>query len=305
MRVTLVYNPGAGADEQLSGEALVDLIGRAGHSIVRYSSTSDDWDDALTAPADIVAVAGGDGTVGKLAKKLIDHPVPIAVLPMGTANNIAATLGLIARPIEEVIAEWTSARHVKFDVGEVIGPWGSKYFIEGVGMGIFADTMARFHSKDNVDISHLDDTQIKITSVLHILKDRLRHYPAKKLVMTLDGQDASGEYILVEALNIKFIGPNLQLAAEADPGDGFLNVALISVAEETQFSSYLSDAMANKLPNFDWPVRKAKQIVMRWDGFAVHIDDEDWPGKDSSAPPSPARIELTATDRTLDFLAPG
>ena len=61
---------------------------------------------------------------------------------MGTANNVATTLGVKHLAIDELIFGWTSARRVKFDVGNAKGPWGSKPFIEGLGMGLFTDTMS-------------------------------------------------------------------------------------------------------------------------------------------------------------------
>ena len=64
--------------------------------------------------------------VGKVAKHLIDKHLPIAVLPMGTANNIAKTLGLSDRPLEQLIAGWSAAPRVNFDVGVASGPWNSK-----------------------------------------------------------------------------------------------------------------------------------------------------------------------------------
>ena len=304
MRVTLIYNPGAGRDAQLSGEELLKIICKAGHTVAYQPSEEGNWEKALEKPADIVAVAGGDGTVGKIAKQLIGNRSAIAVLPMGTANNVATTLGLINRPLEELIAEWTFGKRMQFDVGEAKGPWGSTCFIEGFGVGLFTETMSRLHARDNIDLSHLDDTQIKITSVLQILKQRLRNYPAKKLTVTLDGRDVSGEYILLEAMNIKHIGPNLHLAPEADPGDGFLDIAVVSAAERDHLSRYLSDSVENKLSSPDCTVRRGRHLQVRWDGFAVHIDDEVWPGKDSTIPASSTIIDINASCYTLEFLAP-
>ena len=47
---------------------------------------------------DAVIVAGGDGTVGKVAKRLAGTDVPLVVLPTGTANNIARSLGIGVDP---------------------------------------------------------------------------------------------------------------------------------------------------------------------------------------------------------------
>ncbi len=305
MRVTLIYNPNAGSNQQPSEDDLIGLIRKAGHTVFRRSSKDNDLDKALEDPGELVVVAGGDGTVGKVAKNLIGKGPAIAVLPMGTANNIATTLGIMNRAIEELVAEWTSSRRMQFDVGEANGPWGSMCFIEGFGIGLFSETMSRLHATDNVDLTHLDNTQIKITSILEILKERLRDYPAKNLKITLDGRDISGAYILLEALNIKYIGPNLHLAPGADPGDGFLDIVSVSEGEKDQLGRYLSDLTENELFRPGWTIRKGRHLQIEWDGFSTHIDDQAWPEKDSNVPPSPAIIDVQANRYTVEFLAPG
>src|SRR5688572_16963626 len=94
VRVTLIHNPGAGEDDQPSGTELQALIRKAGHDVRYQSADEKTWMSVLEEPADVIAVAGGDGTVGGIAKKLVGRRVPIAPLPLGTANNISKTLGL-------------------------------------------------------------------------------------------------------------------------------------------------------------------------------------------------------------------
>jgi diacylglycerol kinase family enzyme len=305
MKIALIYNAAAGSEEQLTADQIAALIRRAGHELVRQTMDKADWPDALSGPVDLVAVAGGDGTVGAVAKALAGKAGAIAVLPLGTANNIATTLGIMNRPVEELIVEWTQARHISFDIGSATGPWGSTAFIEGFGLGLFSETMARLHAKGTDHLSHLDDTQIKITSVWEMIKDRLRGYRAKRLKVSLDGHDASGDYILLEAMNIRFIGPNLHLAPNADPGDGMLDIALISSANASDLNRYFLEAVESKHPQQGWPVRRARRIDIEWDGFSVHIDDQDWPGKDGKPPAPPAAITITTGEQKIDFVAPG
>src|SRR6516162_7086478 len=103
MQVTLIHNPDAGDDQQPSGGELLGLIRRAGHTVRYRSSKGENWRSALEESCDIVAVAGGDGIVGNVAKHLIGRRIPIGVLPLGTANNVATTLGLTNKTIHEVI----------------------------------------------------------------------------------------------------------------------------------------------------------------------------------------------------------
>ena len=99
MRATLIHNPGAGDDRQPTGRQIEVLMKEAGYK-VRYQSTKEKgWTKVLKKEADFVVVAGGDGTVSKVARRLIGTGVPIAVLPVGTANNISRTLGIADLPV--------------------------------------------------------------------------------------------------------------------------------------------------------------------------------------------------------------
>ncbi len=165
MRITLIHNPEAGSDDQPSADELVRLVRQAGHSVMYQSSKHADWQRSLDEPTDLVAVAGGDGAVGLVTKRLVGKRVPLTILPMGTANNIAATFNLKDRPLDQLIAGWSNARRRKFDVGAAIGPWGSSFFIEGVGVGAFTDTMSRLDARRNADLAHHEDSDKKLQTV--------------------------------------------------------------------------------------------------------------------------------------------
>jgi len=63
-----------------------------------------------------VLVAGGDGAAAKIACRLLDSGVSMAILPLGTANNLARTLGFNSSP-EEIIARLKGGKKRVFDVG--------------------------------------------------------------------------------------------------------------------------------------------------------------------------------------------
>ena len=65
---------------------------------------------------DLVVAAGGDGTVATAAGIAVRTSAPLAILPLGTANNIATSLGVSA-PAPDLIASWATARRVPFDLG--------------------------------------------------------------------------------------------------------------------------------------------------------------------------------------------
>jgi diacylglycerol kinase family enzyme len=304
MNVTLIHNSDAGSEESCSANELLGLVREAGHAATQYSLKDKNWESALQTPVDIVAVAGGDGTVGKVARCLIGRRIPVAVLPMGTANNIANTLGLMDRPAKQLISEWTSMRRLKFDVGMASGPWGSKYFIEGLGIGLFTETMYRLDATGNVEIAHLVDADEKMTSVLQMLKERLQSFPPKKLKITLDGRDLSGEYILLEIMNIRHIGPNLSLAIDADPSDGAFDIVLVSRLEQDSLSQCLSDCMDGKISQRALTVHQGQHLQIHWSRFPIHIDDEVWPNGAALSPLLSSDFDVKIKRHALEFLAP-
>jgi diacylglycerol kinase family enzyme len=304
MKVTLIFNPDAGNDQQPSADELLELIRQAGHTVSYQSSKDENWRSALEQSCDIVAVAGGDGTVGKVAKDLIGRHVPIAVLPMGTANNVAKTLGLINRPLAQLIAGWLTAPHVKFDVGRASGPWNCKYFVEGLGIGLFTETMYRLDGTNNVDLAHLDDSEEKVKSVLGILIERLPSFTPNSLKITLDGRDMSGEYLLLEVMNISYIGPNLCLAPHANPSDGLLDIVFVSKDDQDNLSRCLAHCIEGKLPYPGLTIRTGQHLEIEWDGFTVHTDDELWPDNAGEFPISPNTMDVKVIRHALEFLAP-
>ena len=75
MNVTLIYNPDAGSDDQPTDDEILKLIRSVGHSAECQSSNQIGWEQALEKPVDLVAVSGGAGIVGKVAKRMMTNSV--------------------------------------------------------------------------------------------------------------------------------------------------------------------------------------------------------------------------------------
>ena len=144
MRTLLLHNPTAG-DGSLSAD-LETALSRSGCLVTACSKHDDSYKAALGKPWDLVAVAGGDGTVAKAARHTPDRNVPLALLPIGTANNVAHSLDLLGEA-EEIAANLQGAPTRPLDLGSVKGPWGERSFIEAVGLGAFAPAITRSDPK--------------------------------------------------------------------------------------------------------------------------------------------------------------
>jgi hypothetical protein len=84
MRAILLHNPGAGSGD-IAPEDLLAALACGGISARYCSAKSPDFPAALREPADLVVIAGGDGTVVKAIDHLRDRNIPIAILPLGSA----------------------------------------------------------------------------------------------------------------------------------------------------------------------------------------------------------------------------
>jgi diacylglycerol kinase (ATP) len=270
MRATLIHNPSAG-DSDLDGPALEKILEQAGFQ-VRYRSRKDEWKKGLRDPgkADLVVAAGGDGTVSRVALELAGAGVPMAILPLGTANNIARALGIVGSA-EEVCAGWRESEQRPFDIGAVSATWGEERFVESVGGGIFAE-LSQAASEEGLAETM---TGAKGDRALALLEDLIEQARPSRWEVEVDGRDLSGEYLAVEAMNIRFVGPKVPLAPAADPGDGQLDLVLLSVAERATLLEYvgrrLRDAAA-ELPQL--PVHRGRHMRLRSvDGLPLHVGD--------------------------------
>lgn len=295
MKITLIHNPGAGDGQD--AKELVRLITEAGHE-VQHRSVKNDWKSFLNKPTDLVVAAGGDGTVRPVALEAASRGLPFAALPFGTANNIAKTLGLLG-DAGELIESWSASPSCRypFDIGEVVAPWGRERFIEGVGAGLVADLISR-EDEIAADATLLGRATDR---ALHLLAELLRESRVRRWQVKADGHDLSGDYLALEVLNIRFVGPNLPLAPGAFPGDGLLDVVLIGKADREPLLAYLETRLhlaSGQLPKLRVVPAKCVEIVapagVRW-----HLDDRNWPDAEPLSAPAPLTVSCCAAAATF------
>jgi diacylglycerol kinase (ATP) len=301
MRATLIHNPSAGDDKRVTIGQIEALMREAGYKVRYQSSKEKGWRKALKKPANVIVVAAGDGTVGKVARRMIGSGVPIAVLPLGTANNISKTLGIADLPVTQLIRSWEAARRRKFDVGVATGPWGERYFVEGIGAGLMTASIPQVQSSKTMP--QLTDTGVRVTYAQQIFREHLAECAAIDIKATLDGKDISGRYVLFEVLNMQYIGPNLFLAPEIVPNDGEFQVVLVGDNHREKLQEHIKDWQEGKLWPPEFAARRGSQLQIEWTGFPLHIDDKIWP-KSGREPKSPVTIYIKVEAKAVEFLIP-
>jgi diacylglycerol kinase (ATP) len=302
MRVTLMHNPKAG-DAEHGRKQLMAALAEAGHHAIYQSTKERGFKKALKEPTDLVLAAGGDGTIAKVACRLVDSGIPLSVLPLGTANNLARALGFLASP-EEIIARLDGGKKRTFDVGLAYGPWGKRYLFEGAGGGLLADYVraAKKEQKRSRKVEKLSKEQ-EMARHGALLRRMLHDYPARQWKIEIDGEDISGHYVLWEAMNIHLVGPALHLAPRAATKDGQFDFVCARQADYALLLEHLDARVAGKKSKSPLPARRFRELRFVWKGSTLHLDDKLWPEKEQSEKSS-NEIKITVKPSPLIILQP-
>jgi len=268
MRVALLHNPSAG--DETSFEEVRRALSSEGYALASEIEKDSDLERLRDEPVEFVVVAGGDGTVRKAARALAGSRVPLAILPLGTANNIAKSLG-IQGEVREVVAGWKDGRNVPFDLGVARGQWGESRFLESVGSGLVRAGIAAAEEHPE---HGTEDTRTELARAVERYADALSRLQPRRWTGLVDDDAIDDEFLLVEFLNVPSVGANLALAAEADPSDGWFDVVTAGEGERRRIADYLEARRGGgQAPPLELPTRRARRAeITGWE--RMHVDDE-------------------------------
>ena len=266
MRLCLFWNDNAGEGESV--DELSRIIEREGHTIVSVVEKREGLPRANNLGVDCVVAAGGDGTVARAGRELAGGSVPMAILPIGTANNIAASLGVDADP-ERAIRAWKNQRVCRIDVGVVNDDKGESLFLESVGTGLVADQIAG--SRGVVKSNDPVDSQLAQARRLYL--EGLQRQPLRRSSIKLDGDTIAGDYLLIEVLNIAAIGPGVRLTGEVSPADQLLSVVAAGHAERAAIKDYMRERVNGEPDHAGLPSWRASHVEL-YGLDEYHVDDE-------------------------------
>jgi diacylglycerol kinase (ATP) len=105
---------------------------------------------------------------------------------------------------------------------------------------------------------------------------------AERLEISVDGEVLAGEFLLVEILNLNFIGPVLPLAYSAAPDDQLLDVAFLFESERAKMLAWL-DAHPEHMPP-PITVRRGQKVGLDWEYGYLRIDSENIPPAQETSP---------------------
>jgi diacylglycerol kinase (ATP) len=271
--VHVIHNPHAG-DRLYDKAALKRLLKRNG-LVCRYFSTKKKGWKKFDENSGLLVIAGGDGTVRKviariLKKEVLDKPVRIAILPLGTANNISKAFGIIGSH-GSIVQSWLREKTVGFDIGRIPPMRNKRFFLESFGYGVFPALMK---AMQQVNKSGSTTAEKRKEKTLELFRKIINSYKPKKCTISVDGVKHAGKFLLVEVLNIPYMGPNLCLSRQADSADGKLDVVMVGTEDKKKFIGSIAGNRAFKMREPSFRRLAGSKVWITWSGHTAHADDE-------------------------------
>lgn len=270
-KIQLIHNPTAGAEEH-EAEHLLEMLKAAGYRC-NYSSSKKKILKKVATDVRYIAVAGGDGTVRKAILAMLDKKLrykrPVAILPLGTANNIASSLK-IGENLRLNAEAWKKERFQKLDIGVAKTRKEEEHFIESFGFGLFPALIKWMDEQPRTPSEDPDD---EVKQAHHALLHLTKHYEPIKASLLYDGKEVNDDFLMIELLNISRLGPKLQLA-KADPGDGMLELIVVKATQRPILIKYLEEIVAGKKPVFPIKSIQVNHIKIAAETKDIHVDDE-------------------------------
>ena len=268
VRVVLFHNEDAG--DGSSVDEITALFERHGHHLVQVVDKEHRVERILASHADLAVAAGGDGTVATAARVLAGQKLPLAILPLGTANNIAKSLSSDG-PLDTLVEAWGRTKPQSLDIGFARAEWGQRIFFESVGAGLIPAGIAA--AKALEENAREGSSTVKPEDALSTFRDVLAGLEPQRWTIVIDGQEEIGDFLLVEVLNIPSIGPNLVLSDEAIPTDGLFSVVIATEQHRRVLDEYLAHRISGGERPLSMPPRHARRVEIRG-STAVHVDDQ-------------------------------
>lgn len=223
--VQVIINPAAGKEQPIL--KTLNAVFKAAGTDWDISITKKAGDgtrqaqEAAAGKADVVIVHGGDGTVMEAARGLMHSQVPLAIVPGGTANVMAAELG-IPNDLEEacLLAVNPDAPIRLIDMGQM----GEHPFLLRAGMGFEA---AMVQGADRGLKDRLGLLAYAISGLQELADPEVALYR-----MILDGEEIEVEGLTCIIANSGNIGTaGISLVPGIDVSDGFLDVLVMTRAD--------------------------------------------------------------------------
>ena len=204
---------------------------------------------ALSDGADIIVVAGGDGTVNRILNATYHLGKPYVVLPYGSGNDFAKTFRC-PKDGEGLLKAIEGMRTSTTDLWELNG---TCVFVQSVFVGVSIKT---------VEIKE----ELKCNSYLRPIIKALMQYRPEHLRVYSDNATAEGDYLMVGLQNVRTACNGLKMTDCSRVDDGYIEVLLCLYGNRRRL---ILNLLSTK---FSWVYKQPNSTVMRTKSVRIEGD---------------------------------
>lgn len=256
MKILLVLNPISGginkAEFLLEAKKLCKFYG---YELQLFKTTGKDdlekLKTAINSYAGVrIAAAGGDGTVLLVAKAILNSDKELGIVPMGSANGMAAELGVKKKPLE-AFKDVLLSRIVKpLDLVQV----NNKHLAIHIGdVGTNAEVVKKYDQ---------DKSRGMLTYIKHYV-NQLKEVEPFEIVVKHGENEIKEHGIMLAICNARKYGTGIPLNKISNPFDGKLELVII---HEINFSSILKLGLSALVEDYQ---NYQESTVLSGDEFTV------------------------------------
>lgn len=214
----VLVNPNARSGRRSVAPAL-EVLRRSGIVVLDDASGAHPFEETIRERArevDLVVIGGGDGTLRAALSALVDTGLPLGILPLGTANDLARTLGIPTdiAAAAQIVADGATR---PVDLGEVNG----RYFANVASIGYSADLARNLTAEAKSRWGKLGYAM----AAMNLLAQSRPFY----VDIEHDGVTERVRTVQISVGNGRFYGGGMAVAADAEPDDGMLDVYSLEI----------------------------------------------------------------------------
>jgi YegS/Rv2252/BmrU family lipid kinase len=214
---------------------------------------------------ELIIAAGGDGTITRVATAIIETSLVLGIIPTGTRNNLAVSLG-IPSSIPDAVAILRAGKKVQVDVGKANLDGETHWFFEALSMGLMSETHSAADDVQKGDLSRVGELVSTIVSStpsqvdLKLDDEKMHHEESVHVVLVA---------------NMPYIGANLHIAPDVSFSDNLLDVFLFSDMTKAQLITTAIRSAAGPLDDSVKHFRARKIKITATPDMAITADGKN------------------------------
>jgi diacylglycerol kinase (ATP) len=240
LQAKLIYNTNAGAAAKGSADRLDEVLQQLRSVNIAADTAQVAQADEVTAAAaaavqagySLIIACGGDGTIESAANALVKEETALGILPFGTRNNVARSLGIPLK-VSEAAQLLRTGRPHKIGAGLAVVGARRRWFLEAFTVGLFSALLPHADAIQKGDFARARDLLLAFVSST-----------AAQMHLTVDGTTRfSAQAHALIGVNMPSTGANFRLGSDIAFDDEHIDIFLYDRLDQLDFLVYGFDVL--------------------------------------------------------------